>query len=70
MLPGPSNTPYPPPVHSWAGWVPKGSARRYTGEEVAERVLGSTTNQQFSLVQQLARTSPPPDTPSTDWGPV
>jgi len=32
--------PYPAPVHSWAGWQPKGPARRLTGAEVAVRVYG------------------------------
>lgn len=31
---------YPPPVHAWVYWKPIGPARRFTGEEVAARVMG------------------------------
>lgn len=30
--------------HSWAGWEPKGPARRFTGEEMTLHVLGSLSD--------------------------
>lgn len=58
---------YGPIGHSWAGWEPKGPARRFTGLETAIRVLGSVafaprTALPDSVVWQFAHIHLPADT--------